>query len=702
MHFIGGPGNVFCRKVLTLKKPVTGAIVAIVADPHSYAYPSWMEIPEMVHNWLLGGSFLKYRFFANGKLVAAGPARSVRDDHAVETHFNLTGMLHEGVNVLGLFSRGERYGTAVTLRVDYADGSHEEFTSGSDWKVLPGDSIYSAFCYFKPALSFQKGSPGPGEQPEHIDGEQFPYGWLSPEFDDVDWNDAVCFARKDAYPLESPLIPAYVETRVAPVNIERLADGRYIIDFGRNVSGSLELAASEAALVEIRLGEELLPYGGVRFQMRTGNCYQEGWRFPEGGARLRNFGLRSFRYAELVDYPGELLAGNIAAQALNSPFEDDDSSFQCSNENLERVWQLCKDSIKYTTLDVYMDCPSRERMAYEADAYINMLSHFTVESRYRVARRTILYQMNHYTWPCEWRLFMAPVVYEYFMQTGDRDLLEEVYPRLVAECSFHPLLRDGLVPEFPMRVIVDWPTSCRDNYEFGPDNAVPNAFVFWSLDCLSKLAGYLGKPGDAADFAKLAEQVKKAFNTRLYDPEQRLFVDNSNSRHAGFHTNMFALAFDLVEADKVEDAADFIDRAGMKCSVYGAQFYLDALFKTRRADRAVELMTADNDRSWMGMFRLGATVVTEAWNPDLKPNMSFAHPWGSAPGNVIPRRLFGLMPTEPGWQDFSFDPQPGPLTHGSYRLRTPSGWITANFNRRNGDLSSSCSMVRDDTDPWLS
>ncbi|MBS1371232.1 MAG: hypothetical protein HPZ91_14875 [Lentisphaeria bacterium] len=699
MFFIGGPGNAFCRKVLVLDKPVAAAFATVIADPHSYAYPSWMEQPGMEHNWLLAGSFIKYRFYVNGRMAGIGPVRPIRTERAVETHFTLTGTLHKGVNVLGVISRGERFGFAMVIRVDFTDGSFGEFVTGADWRVLPANEIYSPFCWRKPALSFLKGSFGPGEQPEHIDGERFPYGWLSPDFDDSGWEPAVCQADDKAYELEPSLVPAYEETRVAPAKIDYLPDGRIVIDFGRHIVGFLELASRKAGLVEIRLGEELLPYGGVRFQMRTGNCYQEGWSFPQGGARLFHFGIRSFRYAELVGYPGRLIARSIAAIALNSPFEEGDSSFECSDPRLEQVWQLCRNSVKYTTLDVYYDCPSRERMAYEADAYINMLTHFSVESRTRVAKRTILYQMNHYTWPCEWRLFMAPVVYEYFMHTGDLELVRQVYGRLVSECSFHSLLRDGLVPEFPMRVIVDWPPSCRDEYEFGPDNAVPNAFQYWALDRLSKLAGYLGKKKDSAGFAALAASVKQAFNTRLYDPEQGLFVDNSASRHAGFHTNMFALAFGVADTDKTAKAAEFIDRAGMRCSVYGAQFYLDALFECRRADRAVELMTADSDRSWLHMIELGATTATEAWNPELKPNMSFVHPWGSAPGNIVSRRLFGLRPTAPGWKEFSFDPQPGPLQFGSLRLKTPAGVIAAGFDRRDGELKSGCSLLRED-DPW--
>lgn len=99
---IGGPGNAFCRKVIVLDKPVSGAFAAVIVDPHSYACPSWMEIPGMEHNWLLAGSLLKYRLFVNGRTAGIGPARPVDPARTVETHFPLTGILHKGVNVVGV------------------------------------------------------------------------------------------------------------------------------------------------------------------------------------------------------------------------------------------------------------------------------------------------------------------------------------------------------------------------------------------------------------------------------------------------------------------------------------------------------------------------------------------------------------------------------------------------------------------------
>jgi hypothetical protein len=90
-------------------------------------------------------------------------------------------------------------------------------------------------------------------------------------------------------------------------------------------------------------------------------------------------------------------------------------------------------------------------------------------------------------------------------------------------------------------------------------------------------------------------------------------------------------------------------------------------------------MTADGPRSWLKMLESGAVVTTEAWLSDNKPNMSWAHPWGAGPANVIVRHLFGLRPTAPGWSRYTFDPRPGGIEHGRLSLTLPRGVLTAGF-----------------------
>ena len=686
-NWIGGAGNRFCRRTFVLtEKPVSGRL-QVWADPHSYARDFWMCKPDDCGvTWLLGGSFLKYRLWLNGEAVGAGPFRSVGPGMAVLHEFEVGATMRAGRNVLGAICRGEKRGVGMKLIMTFADGHRETLVTDSEWRMLDGNAIFRPICWEWQNLEQHfKGFTGPGEWPEHLDGTKFPFGWLTPEYDDSRWEQAeengVVENRAEAAGMAN-----YVQQVVEPVRLERRDDGGYVIDFGREVVAALELDSPPGGgTVEIRLGEELLSPDRVRFQMRTENCYQELWTFPAAGGRLANFGLRAFRYAEILGWHGDLQPQQVRALVLNVPFRWDDAAFSCSDERLERIWNLCRNSIAWTSLDVYTDCPSRERIAYEADAYITMLTHFGTERNTAIARRTLEYLLYHATWPCEWRQFMIPLFYEYLMHTGDFDPVAKHYETLKTQFSFHALMRDGLIREFPFPPIIDWPENCRDGYEFGPANTVANAFAYWDLTLLAELARYLDRNREADEYRALARELKAAFHRELFDPETGRYRDHADSRHGSFHASMFALAFGLVPDKAQQELADYLVKRGMCCSVYAAQFYLEALFKSGRAEAAVALMTADNDTSWLGMIRRGATLTTESWTPEQKPNMSWAHPWGSAPGNIIPRYVFGLRPTEPGWRDFVFEPRPGGLDSGRIMVPTPRGRLVATFQKQGNE-----------------
>ena len=72
----------------------------------------------------------------------------------------------------------------------------------------------------------------------------------------------------------------------------------------------------------------------------------------------------------------------------------------------------------------------------------------------------------------------------------------------------------------------------------------------------------------------------------------------------------------------------------------------------------------------------------EAWNNEEKPNQDWNHAWGAAPANLIPRRLCGIRPLEPGFAKFTVDPQADavdefilkhPTVHGAIILKKTNG-----------------------------
>ncbi len=62
--------------------------------------------------------------------------------------------------------------------------------------------------------------------------------------------------------------------------------------------------------------------------------------------------------------------------------------------------------------------------------------------------------------------------------------------------------------------------------------------------------------------------------------------------------------------------------------MYGSLFLLDALFRLGRSDAALTLLTSTATDSWLHMLDvLRATIVTEAWDPALRSDMTLSHAW---------------------------------------------------------------------------
>ena len=80
-----------------------------------------------------------------------------------------------------------------------------------------------------------------------------------------------------------------------------------------------------------------------------------------------------FRFCELENYEQKISATQIHRTAVHYLWNNNASQFSCSDEILNQVWELCKYTIKATSFTgIYID-GDRERIPYEADAYINQL-----------------------------------------------------------------------------------------------------------------------------------------------------------------------------------------------------------------------------------------------------------------------------------------------------------------------------------------
>ena len=239
--------------------------------------------------------------------------------------------------------------------------------------------------------------------------------------------------------------------KIKPVSFQKDDAGIYFADFGKAAFGTLELnySTNKKETLTIRLGEKLLngkidqkPGGTIRFaevkmEVEPGKTnYQINLEPDKRNTNEMAVALPDsfpvilpFRYVE-IEAENKLEAENLTQLAYFNYFENDASSFTSSNDILNQVWDMCKYSQKATSFAGYYVDGDRERIPYEADAYLNQLSHYSVDNEYAIARKTIEYFMVKPTWPTEWQLHVALLFYADYMYTGNTELIQKYYEPL--------------------------------------------------------------------------------------------------------------------------------------------------------------------------------------------------------------------------------------------------------------------------------
>ena len=521
----------------------------------------------------------------------------------------------------------------------------------------------------------------------------------------------------------------------APESLWEYQPGHFIADFGKAAFATLQLSfdsKTDGDTIRINLAERGingLPYKDVG---KSNIGYKETFLISKSGFNTYTVQLprhishypnsqvlaehmpevMPYRYAEIIGVD-QLEVGHVNQMALYYYFDDQASHFNSNHPNLNRVWGICKYTLKATPfLSLYMD-GNRERMPYEADSYIQQLGHYSVDRDYGAARYTWQFLLYNASWPTEWQTHVLMMAWQDYMYTGNKELLVKHYDQLKRKTLMALEDKNGLISTRTGKVteeflesinysgnqfsdIVDWPPGRsggsgsyrgifeageRDHHEFVDYNTVVNAFYYHGLEIFKRIAGVIGNKKDMKLLSKKLDNLKEVYNRSFFDPEKEIYIDGIGSQHSSLHSNMFPLAFGLVDEQNVPGVIEFIKSRGMACSVYGAQYLLEGLMDHGAGAYAIKLMESEEKRSWMNMINVGSTMTTEAWDEMYKPNLTWNHAWGAAPANILVRKVAGIEPLKPGFEEIGIEPGLNLLEFASFKVPTVRGPVFINWKK---------------------
>ena len=328
------------------------------------------------------------------------------------------------------------------------------------------------------------------------------------------------------------------------MKITTVSPGVTLVDFGRVAFGNLRFAppANATGQITVHFGEALTngrinhkPPGSVRYARAEATLDGAKSRIVAPAADRRNTAqpaavltptdwgvVLPFRWVEIESWPGSLRPEQVMRRAaFASTWDDNAAAFHSSDATLDRIWELCRYSIKATTFaGVYVD-GDRERIAYEADAYLTQISQYYTDGDVQMARETFDRLIAHPTWATEWAPHMIFMAYADWMQTGDTNWLAARYAALKPKLQLNRARADGLITSTDAQIkwgdLIDWPAGERDGFVFTQVNTVENAFHLRALQLMVELATALHQAADAADYSARELTAQAAFQDKLFD-----------------------------------------------------------------------------------------------------------------------------------------------------------------------------------------
>ncbi|PST45692.1 alpha-L-rhamnosidase [Bifidobacterium callitrichos] len=595
---------------------------------------------------------------------------------------------------------GDRLGLIAQLEIVDADGGTTVIASNAEdglWRTTNGPILASGL-YEGETYDAREALPGFG----------LPLDGAVPDVTGtVRWQpvEELDFDPSVLYPADESTAVREIGERHLPAGsaITRLADGRWLVDFGQNCTQRVVLRIPEGltagAEITIQHVEVLNPDGSpatrpLRRAVQRDHYIASG---QEGDATQSwwepRFTMHGFRYACISGWPEDrpLTADDLFTRVYSSarrPLGD----FSCSLDRVNRLHENVRWSMLSNFVSIPTDCPQRdERFGWTGDiavftptaAYLYDVTGFLDSWLDDVAIETDKWGTVPYYVPYPspgwgkpvavalWGDAVVMVPWALYMATGDASILRRHLPlarRWMDEVA--GLLSDDGVwdrrPEVWCGQLGDWldPTAPPDDAAraMTEKNLVATAFAANSAKLVAQILDVVGDPQAAAHYEQLAAHIRDGFRRRFVLPDGRMTSDTQCA---------YAL---LIALDLLEDDATDRDRlreiAGDRLAELvrereyvvgtgfaGTPYVLGALCATGHAREAFSLFLSDHCPSWLYQVRMGATTTWERWdsmlpNGEVNPGdmTSFNHYALGAVADWMHTAIGGLEIAEPGWR----------------------------------------------------
>ena len=643
-----------------------------------------------------------YVALINGNNVSENmldPGWTNYDKTILYSTFDVTNLLTEGNNMLGItlgngwynplpfymwcqdFRNVRNYlpvGNPVLkaqLKIEYSDNDVEYIHTDNTWEFLNGGIIHNDLYL----------------------GEIYDAGKVSPNWSTINFDGNISGnAIKTDGPkglMTSQKQPSIrIIERIQPKSINKLKDNTYIVDMGKNFAGILKIKVKgeRGRRIDFRYGEDIYPDGSlngmtaVAGQIKVAGCggpgapdiaFQTDSYILKGDGEEEwqpSFTFHGFRYVEIIGWPGIPSLENFEGWRLSADV-DESSSFECSNEMLNKLNEIVDRTFRSNLFSVQSDCPAREKYGYGGDMlctndafiykydmyqfYKKVLRDFTDAQRPLGGFTETVpnvgindYTLGDDSGPISYQAGFSHLLNQLYMYYGDLNVIHDNYESLKKQVDFLiSVSKDDLI-------LID--LSDHEALTDKPEPLTASCFYFFHLEKMADFAKLTNQNKDYKYYSTLKEKTRKAIISKFFDTTTGKFYDGTQS------SQIIGLWFNILMNKTDNDNAlkyylDVVKKNNYHLStgIFATKMMFDVLRDNNRNDIAYRIATQNDFPGWFHMINNGATTLWETWK--YSDNVySQNHPMFGSVVEWFYRSLLGINATSPGFKKFIVKPQP--------------------------------------------
>ncbi len=476
-------------------------------------------------------------------------------------------------------------------------------------------------------------------------------------------------------------------------------DVRVLLDFGQEQVGFLafDIEAKAGAVLDFHFTESVSAEGEPFLMSEMNNTFRYVCR--EGEQCYRSLLRRGFRYCRVSFRKLKHAVKIRSCRVISSTYpQARQGSFTCSDNELNRIWEVGAHTLACCSEDTYTDCPGYEQAFWVGDARNEALVDFVVNGDPRLseycwelaARSLDRSELVECMAPCAWQNILPAWSFlwmrwaeEHYRYSGDlvfaRRMIEPL--RTTVACISGHLSPRGL---FQMRASAMFDWARMDTPADGEVTHL-NALAMLGLKAAAALADSLGEGELRRDCIELTNTLGRAINTHLWSSREQAYVDclhpgGSQSKVFSQQTQTVVFLSGAAEGERLERCKQYMGEAPAHFVRGGSPFFMSFVLEgLSRQHDSMGLLALIRDY-WGMQIKAGATTFWEQYFPDQeRMTRSFCHGWSASPVYFLSHCVLGIQPLRPGFEEVLIAPECGDLKWARGTMPSPHGLIAIDW-----------------------